>query len=57
VEEPATPGCSWTGAVGGRSSQGGGRRVSALDDGVAMVIDLTEFITITSVGPSPADES
>jgi hypothetical protein len=27
VEEPATPGCSWTGAVGGRISQGGGGQV------------------------------
>jgi hypothetical protein len=26
VEEPATSGCNWIGAVGGRTSQGGGRR-------------------------------
>jgi hypothetical protein len=28
MEEPATPGCSWTGAVGGQTSQGRGGRVS-----------------------------
>jgi hypothetical protein len=27
VEEPATPSCSWTGAVGGRTSQGGDGRL------------------------------
>jgi hypothetical protein len=42
MEEPATPGCSWTMAVGGRTSQGGGGRVLALDDGVAAAIDLNE---------------
>jgi hypothetical protein len=36
VEEPATPGCSCTGAVGG------GERVPALDYGAA-VIDLSEW--------------
>jgi hypothetical protein len=42
MEEPATLGCSWTMAVGGRTSQGGGGRVLALDDGVAAAIDLNE---------------
>jgi hypothetical protein len=28
MEEPAMPGCSWTGAIGGQTSQGGGGRVT-----------------------------
>jgi hypothetical protein len=36
VEEPPTPSCSWTGAVGG------GGRVPALDDGAA-AIDLSKW--------------
>jgi hypothetical protein len=44
VEEPAMPGCSWTGVVGGRTSQGGGGWVPTLDDGVAAAaIDLSEW--------------
>jgi hypothetical protein len=50
MEETATPGCSWTEAVGGWTSQGGGGRVPvgwrvpALDDGaVAVAIDLSEW--------------
>jgi hypothetical protein len=38
VEEPPTPSCSWTGAVGG------GGRVPALDDGAAAAaIDLSKW--------------
>jgi hypothetical protein len=41
-------GCSWTRAIGGRTSQGGGGQVSVgrryvLDDGVAAAIDLSEW--------------
>jgi hypothetical protein len=43
VEEPATPGCSWTEAVGGRTSQCEGGQVPALDDGAAATIDLSEW--------------
>jgi hypothetical protein len=44
MEETATPGCSWTEAVGGWTSQGVGGRVPALDDGaVAVAIDLSEW--------------
>jgi hypothetical protein len=48
--EPTTPGCSWIGAIGERTSQGGdgrvpaGGQVSALDDGAATVIDLSEWV-------------
>jgi hypothetical protein len=49
MEEPATLGCSWTRVAGGRTSQGGGRRVPTggrvptLDDGAATTIDLSEW--------------
>jgi hypothetical protein len=44
VEELTTPSCSWTGAIGGQTSQGGGGRVPTLDDGAAAtVIDLSEW--------------
>jgi hypothetical protein len=36
VEEPATPGCNWTGAVGGRTSQGGCGQVPTARAGVGV---------------------
>jgi hypothetical protein len=41
VDEPATLGCSWTGAVGGQTSQIGGERVPVLEVGAAAAIDLS----------------
>jgi hypothetical protein len=43
VDEPATLGCSWTGAVCGQTSQIGGERVPVLEVGAAAAIDLSEW--------------
>jgi hypothetical protein len=44
MEELATPGCSWTGTVGGGGRVPAGGRVPTLDDGAAVaVIDLSKW--------------